>query len=190
MTKQTAKTAEKLTRKQFADRIGVVPSYITKLGKDGRLVFTENGKHVLVESSIARIEETRDPGRDDVTDRHKRNRDKKNNGSDGEQQPDETNTSYSASRAIKEHYSAQTAKVEHEKLVGTLCETGAVHHAAGEAGTITRAIFENLADQIAPILAAESSEGRVHALLVEHIEQALHDVADRTAAAIKAMAES
>ena len=180
-----------MTRKAFAGRLGVSPSYITKLGQAGRLVFTENGRHVLVEASLQRIEDTRDPARDDVASRHAKNRDKKNNETPaGDQKPDKTNATYTASRAVKEHYSAQTAKVEHEKLVGTLCETGAVHHAAGEAGTITRAVFENLADQIAPILAAESSEERIHALLVEQIEQALHDVADRTAAAIKAMTEN
>ena len=73
--------------------------------------------------------------------------------------------------------------------MGKLCETGAVHHAAGEAGTIRRAIFENQADQIATIQAAESSEERIHALLVEQIEQALHDVADRTAAAMVKLKE-
>ena len=179
-----------MTRKVFALQLGVSPSYITKLSHAGRLVFTEGGRHVLVEASLQRIEDTRDPGRDDVVDRHAKTREAKNSALAGDHPPTKTKASYTASRAIKEHYSAQTAKVEHEKLVGTLCETGAVHHAAGEAGTITRAIFENLVDQIAPILAAESSEERIHALLVEQIEQALHDVADRTAAAIKAMTEN
>ena len=48
-----------LTRKEFATRIDCVPSYVTKLGNQGRLVLSPDGKLVDVEASMALIDSSR-----------------------------------------------------------------------------------------------------------------------------------
>lgn len=74
-------------------------------------------------------------------------------------------------------------------MIGKLCETARVRHIAGEAGTIVRSLLENLPDQLAPILVVESDENRVHALMVEYVEQLLNDIADRLSATLTKLAE-
>lgn len=67
------KQPEKKTRKEFAEMNGWSPSYVTKLSQAGRLVFTDDNKMVLVEASLEKIAETKDPNRDDVVKRHAEN---------------------------------------------------------------------------------------------------------------------
>jgi len=295
------KKPEKMTRKAFAQLNGWSPSYVTKLAQAGRLVFTDNNKKVLVEASLAKIEETKDPNRDDVAARHAKNRvmppreryakalELRKQGltfkeigvqlgscsptraaelvkiGEIRQEEDETqgglshlpniriqNTlraegfylkkdvlhaikrgvnfyaipglgkksieelskwleiniqdprktkqpkkktrasgiqNHSESRAVKEFYASETAKIEHEKLIGKLCDTASALHTGGEAGTIVRAMLENLPDQLAPVLAVETDENKVHALMVEYIEQLLHDIADRLSATLAKLTE-
>lgn len=179
------KKPKKMTRKDFAQLNGWSPSYVTKLSQAGRLVFTDNNKLVLVKASLAKIKETADPNRDDVAARHKKNRAKPTTKQTGKQK--KVNASYSESRAVKEFYASETAKIEHEKLIGKLCDTASALHTGGEAGTIVRALLENLPDQLAPVLAVESEENKVHALMVEYVEQLLHDIADRLNATMAKM---
>lgn len=61
---------ETATRTEFARILGCRPSYVTELGKAGRLVLTANGRRVRVAESIARIEATRDPAKAGVAARH------------------------------------------------------------------------------------------------------------------------
>jgi hypothetical protein len=63
------------TKSAFARRLGTAPSYITELAQAGRLVLADG--QVEVEASLARIEATRDPNRDDVRQRHAKARDEK-----------------------------------------------------------------------------------------------------------------
>jgi len=196
------KQPEKMTRKEFAQLNDWSPSYVTKLAQADRLVFTEHSnprkQKVLVKESLARIEATKDPNRDDVSSRHKKARAAKGkNGSETEaahskppsKSSQRVSTTFTESRAEKEYYLAQKAKAEHLKMIGELCETASARHAAGEAGTILRSALENQPDQLAPLLAAETDENRVHALMVEYNEQLLHDIADQFAAVMKKMVE-
>ncbi len=48
-----------LTRREFATRLGCVPSYVTKLGHQGRLVLSHDGRLVDVEASMALIDSNR-----------------------------------------------------------------------------------------------------------------------------------
>lgn len=63
------------SKSEFARRLGVAPSYVTKLKDEGRIVVVDG--HVEVEASLARMEATKDPNRDDVRQRHARARDVK-----------------------------------------------------------------------------------------------------------------
>lgn len=63
------------SKSAFARRLGVAPSYVTKLKDEGRIVVVDG--QVEVEASLARMEATRDPNRDDVRQRHAKARDAK-----------------------------------------------------------------------------------------------------------------
>ena len=61
---------ETLTPRQLAERLGFKPHYGNQLAKEGRFVFAPDGKHVLVQESIARFHATKDPSKQGVADRH------------------------------------------------------------------------------------------------------------------------
>jgi hypothetical protein len=63
------------TKSSFARRLGVSPSYVTKLVQEGRLVVAEG--QIEVEASLARMNATKDPNRDDVRQRFAKQRDEK-----------------------------------------------------------------------------------------------------------------
>ncbi len=164
------------TLSEFAKLEGVRPSYITKLKQSGRLVITDEGL-VDVDASRQRIASTADPNRDDVRARHASAR---------TTAPDPTTDmvgqSFQKSRAVKERFLALSAKLDYELRSGSLVETESVKTAAESTGHIIRSMLENLPDQLAPLLAAEPDENRAHALLTEHIEIALTEIAARLAA--------
>lgn len=56
--------------KEFARRLHFKPGYITQLKNAGRLVLAEDGRRVRVAESLQLIEETRDPAKQGVRDRH------------------------------------------------------------------------------------------------------------------------
>ena len=56
-----------VTQAEFARQCGWAKSYVTALKAAGRLVMDEFGR-VLVEASLRRIDETKDPNRADVAD--------------------------------------------------------------------------------------------------------------------------
>ena len=85
-------------------------------------------------------------------------------------------TTFANARAAKMSYDARLAKLEYEKASGKLVETDEVRAVAANAGAILRNHLERLPDQLAPELAVESSEDRIHALLVENVEHALQQV--------------
>jgi hypothetical protein len=63
------------SKSAFARRLGVSPGYVTKLKDEGRLVLVDG--EVEVGASLARMEATKDPNRDDVRQRHAQARDAK-----------------------------------------------------------------------------------------------------------------
>lgn len=63
------------SKSAFARRLGVAPSYVTKLKDEGRIVVVDG--QIEVEASLARMEATKDPNRDDVRQRHAKARDAK-----------------------------------------------------------------------------------------------------------------
>lgn len=64
----------RLSQAAFARHIGKARSWVTQLKSAGRLVMTDDGRHVLVAESIERISQTEDPNRSDVKGRHARGR--------------------------------------------------------------------------------------------------------------------
>lgn len=193
-----------VTRAEFARILGVKRSYITALAKADRLVLTPDGRKVVVAASQARIHETRDPNRDDVAQRHAAARGAQPSpaaaptikptasavlpapppedgaaGDGSEDYADPSVQSFQASRARKEHYAAERARIEYEREIGELCSTQEVRTAAHDFGALIVSHLERIPDQLAPILADERDEGRIHILITEHLEALRTDLAQQ-----------
>lgn len=177
---------------EFARLHGWNRAYVTELKHRGRLVLAEDGR-VDVEASLARLAETADPAMRPVAERHAAARagdipapeapaaasgsagSDSGEGAKGEA-PEGSSGAYYEARARKEHYLALQAKLDYERQAAALVERAAVRRLAVELGTVFRSALERLPDQLAAPLAAESDTERVHALLVESVEQILRDV--------------
>lgn len=174
--------SETLTRKEFAELNGWVPSYVTKLAKADRLVFTDDGKRVKVAESLARIKATEDPNRDDVKKRWAGERGESEQLQGRQEQPrpeDRVGNTFQTARALNEKYKALRAKTEYEQAIGKLCETEDVRMGAADVGTVLRMALEIMPDQMSPQLASITDEERVHAMLVEWVESVLEDISRR-----------
>lgn len=170
----------------FARRLGVRPSYVTKLRANDRLVMTDDNK-VDVELSLARIEATADPNRDDVRARHARERGQKKEPGEGTTVPApnpetaQISESYTRARSVKERYLALQAKLDYDRAIGLVVDTASVQAAGVELGTALRAAMENLPDQLAPLVAAQADEDRCRQILQDHLEAILKEIAAKIA---------
>lgn len=183
------------TQAAFAIRLGVVDSYVTKLKKEDRLVMSEN--KIDVEASLRKIEETRDPNRDDVSRRHAKTRQEKTNLPETIAPPpprhdsvaeneDLINKGYQGARAVKERYTALTAKAEYEKLIGNLIPREEAEAALRFIGATVFSLLETLPGQNAAILAPITDVTEIEAQLVEacrNVQAGLGDAIARQRAA-------
>lgn len=165
-----------MSQAAFARQQGWSRSYVTQLKHDGRVVMSEDGKKVLVEASLARIQATEDPNREDVKQRFAAERSAKAADETDDADGLDSNSSYQEARAVKERFNALSAKLAYEREAGTMIEASEVNKAGAELGTHIRTALENMPDQLAPELAPISDPARVHAVLVEHFEGLLLDV--------------
>lgn len=176
----------------FAKRLGHAPSYVTKLRHDDRLVLTEDGKRVRVAESLARIVATADPNRIDVQQRHAKEKEQKAAEPAGqaslplEKKPRAERSHFTLYRTRKMLADAELAEMERDKVRGTLVALDTVRAAGVEAGTALRAALENLPDQLAPLLAAQSDEDRCRQILQDHLEAILKE----TSAKIERLGQS
>lgn len=185
---------EQLSKRAFADRIGVKPSYVRQLEIDGRLVLTPDGKAVLVAESIARIEATRDPSKQAVAERHAAERgasaltghDRAPAGDDEHEVDGMPLPQYDfqISKAKREHWAAEREQTAFRKEAGELIERAEHIAAFARAGANLRAKLEAWAAVLPPQLAGRD-EAAIRSTLVEQVEQVLRELA----AAITAQAQ-
>lgn len=170
-----------VTQAEFARILGVQRSYVTALKKAGRLVLNAIG-NVLVEESKRRIAETGDPNRDDVAARHAAARGQevavdggKREETDDEPEADGGSHDYQKSRAKKEHYLAEQARIEFEQRTGKLVEKADVEAAVADIVTAFRQGLENMPHRTAPELVGKDLDA-IRALLKLEIHGALADM--------------
>src|SRR5689334_20144912 len=114
----------------FARRKGWNRKTVWRYARDGKLVLTEDGR-VDVEASETRLSSSKDPLKEGVRQRHAAERRAKNGdrGGEGTLRADPSDTSYqllTKHRAAREGEEALMAKMEREKLEGTLVDAEAV----------------------------------------------------------------
>lgn len=172
-----------MTKAEFADSRGWSRPYVSKLGKQGRLVLTEAGK-VDVEATLALLGETADPSKAGVADRHQRERAEKGvhalvtplappsapaaaGGGD----------SYQKARAHRETYLALLAEDEFLKGRGELVERKAVDTAAFNTARTLRDLILGLPPKIAGELIAITDPWEMERRLTELLRGVLEDAA-------------
>lgn len=166
---------KKVRQAAFAEILGCSKSYVTALKKAGRLVMSDDGKMVLVNPSLVRIKETEDPNRDDVRKR-KAVDTTETAPSDGDGGATEGTPAYQASRAKNEYYKSKMQEAEYLKQIGKLVDAEVVQKVGIEMGTHLRTSLENMQDQLAAELAAETDATVIYATLGEHFERVLKEI--------------
>jgi hypothetical protein len=172
--KQTMTQTEYAAYKGFGGK-----SYVTKLKQQGRIVMTPDNR-VDVAASDALFAQTADPNRVDVKERHAAaRRAKAAPDSDLSDEPVFFDAEEQADRRMKMKYEALTKKVDYEKLIRTLREAQEVESIAYSSITELRVRMEQIADTMAPELAAVQDENTVRAMLRAEIRHALEATARR-----------
>lgn len=170
------------SKSAFARRLGVAPSYVTKLAQAGRLIVID-GK-IEVESSLTLIQATKDPNRDDVRQRHAQARDEKRQGRlvavppAGESKRPTKEAPQPAARAMlkaaaafreaqaeRMSYQARIAQMQVARKQGKLMPMASIRKIGAAHGGAIRTMLENLPDQIAPRCAPVRDPERISAIL-------------------------
>ena len=157
------------TQAAFARQVGFSRARIHQLKEAGRLVMAADGKRVDVEASIARMAETADPGRMDVTERHAANRASAGKVAAPSNTPapppsisdaslDLEPSGRAKAKALLMHYENSILKLEMALRRGLRFERSAVRREAAGLGAMLRAGIERVIDQTAPRLAACSND--------------------------------
>lgn len=167
-----------VTQSEFARLLGCSRSYVTALKKADRIVLNAIG-NVLVEESRQRIIETADPNRDDVVQRWALERGKavdveppkEDDGDD----KSPVGHDYQKSRAQKEHYLAEQARIQFERDIGKLVDKSDVEAAIADVVTTFRQALENLPHRTAPELVGKDLDA-IRATLKQDIHGALAEL--------------
>lgn len=89
--------------------------------------------------------------------------------------------SYADSRAIRERYAAMILRLEYEEKSGKLVEKGELKLKLAKLHMGIRDALRTIPDRVAPILAAESDQAKIHAMLLKEIGQALEGLGNALA---------
>ena len=148
-----------LTKGEFAKHIGCVPSYVSKLGREGRLVLADDGRVMVAETKAKMASATRAP----------------------ERASEAAQTVVGGdSRDRKAFYEAESARLDLEERIGKLLDRAEVVSVVAEVATMLRQTLTSRSAMMAPQLAAAGGdEARIKTLLLEHDEQTLAEVSRR-----------
>lgn len=171
---------ELLSKSEFATRKGWSRPYVSKLGKQGRLVLADDGR-VDVAATEQLLQESADPSKAGVAERHQRDRVQK--GVTEHIEPDAPITvppqpgvyDFQKARAQREFFLAQLAENEARKSSGDLVERVAVENAAFATGRQLRDLLLGLPKQIGPELAAITDPWELERQLIGHLRRVLDD---------------
>lgn len=171
-----------MSQSEFARHIGKTPGYITQQKDAGRIVM--QGRMVNVEETIKLMDETKDPSKAGVADRHDREREQKQiapaaYGQNAHVMDDITGkagSAYQQARAMKEKYAAMQAKIAYEKEVGILLVAQDAMLAVADGDAIIRNRLESMPDMLVPQLAAEMDEQKIRTMLMDYIEHLLGEL--------------
>ncbi len=203
MTKELPET---LSFRGFADLMHCKPSWVTHLRQTDRLVLTDDGKRVRVRESLQRIEDTRDPARAGVAQRHAQAREVKNNHilaeaspalsesndappdteSDAVTAPIRESSNFQHWKERGERAKALAAERENAIAEGKLMSAEAVIDAVRAHVATLRIGLESMPDFLAPQLIGIKEELKMRSLIADAIEQKLAELSRQFGAIVKA----
>lgn len=166
-----------LSRSEFASAQGWSPSYVTKLGKQGRLVLDGAGKMVDVPATLEGLKRTEDPGKESVRQRHADTRgDKHMRPDSGEDSPPAAaDPRYWDNKARREGALAELAELELAKQRGNLIERARVESAAFAIGRMLRDAVLGVPTQLAPQIVGQTDAFAIEQMLRTALRQVLED---------------
>lgn len=181
-----------MTIPEFSAHLGYGRTYGYQLQKEARLVMAEDGKHVLVAESIARVRVTEDPSKQGVAQRHAQTRSRKTGalaiaapepaeGGEGDAEDEATppegpvlsGFDFQVAKAKREHFAALEAEVSYRARAKELLEASEVRAAVSEVMTVLRTSIEGISHRLAPALTAAVKETEVRSMLDAEIRYAL-----------------
>lgn len=177
-----------MTLSQFNKHMGYKGRYAYELHKAGRLVMTEDGRHVLVAESIQRINDTRDPSRAGVAERHAKERGYSvsgegatGNGIEDESAANQEGKSagsyqFQDARAKKEHFAALREENAYRKEAGELMEAAEVIGAFADAAAKVAGVLDAVPATVGPMLAG-LDQAEVLRILTEQMDTARGEMA-------------
>jgi hypothetical protein len=152
-----AEPPTELSKSEFAALNGWAKSYVSKLGNDGRLVLTADGKRVLVAESLARIAAT--------------------TGAPERASAPVVNSALQDLQVQEKRLDVQRKQREEALELGKLLVATEVEAAISTVLSHLRATHENLGARLAvQIVGLQGNEARIRALIDQHLEAALSEV--------------
>ena len=168
------------TRTEYAAHIGASPAYVTKLGKQGRLVEREQEGKRLVDFDLTDrlVRNTTDMGR-------------ARNGANAS--PDRAPSTpiapiadggkvdaiFRQAQAQERAYNAKMAELDYKKAIGEVVLAADVEAELSRVFATFREAMMQIPSRVAAVVAAESDEARVHRLIADEIRGALLQLKER-----------
>jgi phage terminase Nu1 subunit (DNA packaging protein) len=184
----SGETQQFLSRSEFAAQQGWSPSYVTKLGKQERLVFDQSGKKIDVAATLAMLQRTSDPGKEAVRDHHAAARVEKHVTSHtsptaplSEPKATDQDPKYWGNKTRREGALAELAELELAKKRGDLVERAHVESMAYAAGRALRDIVLGLPTKLAPQFANMTDPYEIEVKLRNALRQVFVDAQQMTA---------
>jgi hypothetical protein len=181
---------EKYLRKSaFAAQRGWSPSYVTKLGHQGRLVFcTDNPKLIDVEATLANLQCTCDPDKERLRQHHSAVRVEKHvtafvkpDAPSTDESPSAADPKYWTNKTRREGALADMAQLELAKQLGDLVDRKKVEAMAFATGRMLRDAVLGLPTRLAPELATMTDAFEIEVKLRNAYRQVLSDMSKMAA---------
>ena len=177
-----------LSRSAFAASQGWAPSYVTKLGHQGRLVLCPEDKGLIdVEETLAALRASGNPGKAYVRRYHADARTKKHvtdqiqpGASSDEKPPANANPKYWDVKARRENTLWQLAEIELAKQEGKLVDRKKVEEMSYAAARMLRDTVLGLPTRLAPELAAMSDAFQIEIRMRDALRKIFTDMAKMT----------
>jgi hypothetical protein len=177
-----------LTKSEFATKQSWSPSYVTKLGKQGRLVFSPDGKRIDVAATLVILNRTTDPAKEGVRQHHALGRNDKHVGvhtradAPSDEAPASTpaaaaDPQYWSNKARREGALAELAELELAKKRGDLVDRQRVEETAFAMARMLRDTLMGLPTTLAPKVAGMTEHFEIEAAMRDEIRRVLDDFA-------------
>jgi hypothetical protein len=183
-----------LTRSDFARLKGWSKSYVTKLGEQGRLVLSPDGKKVDVSATLALLAKSGDPGKVHVAQRHAADRIERDVGQHvrhdapacdeppaGGASAASADASYWKTKSRRESALAEMAELELHERLGKLVDRERVEATVDALYRTLRDALLGLPTRLAPEISAMTDAFEIEVKMRDAIRSLLTDLSNKTA---------